>query len=78
MLAEETHCAWCANPVDKTLSGQHPDGPVVDHVVEITHGGQPLDRANLQLMHRRCNGEKEARRRTMRTKPKRLPTTREW
>lgn len=77
--AEETHCAWCGELVDKNLSGKHPDGPVIDHVIELTHGGDPLDRANLQLMHRRCNGEKEARRRATRLgKVKRLPRTREW
>lgn len=76
--AEETHCAWCGQPVDQTLDGNHPDGPVVDHLREITEGGDPLDRENLALMHRRCNGDKEGRRSSEAAARRRLNPGRDW
>jgi 5-methylcytosine-specific restriction endonuclease McrA len=30
----------------------------VDHVMELWQGGDPLDRANCRLAHRRCNSAK--------------------
>ena len=72
VLAEEYLCRRCGLPVDKTLPGTDRWGPVVDHCHEITHGGHPLDRANLGLMHRTCNQDKENdRRRRPRTNPSR-------
>lgn len=76
--AEETHCAWCGQPVDTTIDGNHPDGPVIDHLREITDGGDPLDRENLALMHRRCNGDKEARRSSEAAARRRLNPGRDW
>lgn len=63
VLAEEHLCRWCGQPVDKTLPGSHPMGPVADHLIERVAGGDPLDRANLGLMHRTCNQAKENERR---------------
>lgn len=60
MFALSTTCGICGKPIDMTLDGNHPDGPVVDHIDELVAGGDPLDPENLQPAHRRCNGAKEA------------------
>lgn len=56
VLAEETHCALCDDPVDKTLDRRtHPMAAAVDHDWSIHRGGPEYDRSNLRLMHRQCN-----------------------
>jgi 5-methylcytosine-specific restriction endonuclease McrA len=55
VLAEETHCWLCWVEVDKSLHHLDPGAPQVDHVVAIHAGGDPEDRANLRLAHKRCN-----------------------
>jgi 5-methylcytosine-specific restriction endonuclease McrA len=55
VFAEETHCWQCHAWVDQALHHHHPMSRTVDHVQQLTDGGQPLDRANLRLAHRRCN-----------------------
>ncbi|MGW4886919.1 HNH endonuclease [Streptomyces murinus] len=56
VFAEESHCWICHRYVDQTLSGTtHPMGRTVDHVHPLWLGGDPLDRQNLRLAHRRCN-----------------------
>ena len=62
VYAEETHCWWCGEWVDQSLDGRtHPMGRTVDHVQEMWQGGDPLDRANCRLAHRRCNTAKSNR-----------------
>lgn len=47
-------CALCGGQVLESLSGMHPDGPTVDHIVPLSRGGwDGWD--NVQLAHRRCN-----------------------
>jgi 5-methylcytosine-specific restriction endonuclease McrA len=36
-------------------------GKTVDHVRELWQGGDPLDRSNCRLAHRRCNTAKSNR-----------------
>lgn len=55
VYAEETQCWWCRKWVDQTLPRTHPMGRTVDHVVPLWLGGEPLDRSNVRLAHRRCN-----------------------
>lgn len=62
VYAEESICALCLKPVDKTLpyidpaTGKpHPWAKSVDEIVPVTLGGSPIDRANCRLAHRRCN-----------------------
>ncbi|GHA01415.1 HNH endonuclease [Streptomyces echinoruber] len=56
VYAEETHCWICHRWVDQSLPGTtHPMGRTVDHVHPLWLGGDPLDRANCRLAHRRCN-----------------------
>ncbi|WP_079665262.1 HNH endonuclease [Streptomyces sp. 3214.6] len=56
VFAEETHCWICHRYVDQSLPGRtHPMARTVDHVHPLWLGGDPLDRANCRLAHRRCN-----------------------
>ncbi|WP_329214818.1 HNH endonuclease [Streptomyces sp. NBC_01485] len=56
VFAEETHCWLCHCYVDQSLPGTtHPMARTVDHVHPLWLGGDPLDRANCRLAHRRCN-----------------------
>lgn len=67
VYAEETHCWLCRKWVDQTLDGRtHPMARTVDHVQEMWQGGDPLDRANCRLAHRRCNTAKSNRLRAAR------------
>ncbi|WP_435070794.1 HNH endonuclease signature motif containing protein [Amycolatopsis thermoflava] len=58
VLREESTCWICGKTVDKSLSGLHPAGPVVDHIQPISAGGDPYERSNLHLAHRFCNWSK--------------------
>lgn len=56
VFAEETHCWICRRYVDQSLPGQtHPMGRTVDHIHPLWLDGDPLDRTNCRLAHRRCN-----------------------
>jgi 5-methylcytosine-specific restriction endonuclease McrA len=50
-------CQLCGKPVDRSLSGRHPEGPTVDHILPISKGGQDT-LENVQLAHHRCNSLK--------------------
>ena len=63
-------CGWCGGWIDRTLSGRHPLGPSVDHVIPRAQGG-PDTIANLQPMHLRCNIQRGNR-------PLPLRTSRDW
>lgn len=52
---EESHCWWCGAWVDQTLDRRHPHSRSVDHLIQLQHDGDPLDRANAHLAHRTCN-----------------------
>lgn len=54
VIAEETHCGFCDQPVDKSLRAPHPLSASVDHIVRRRDGGGN-ERANLRLTHYRCN-----------------------
>lgn len=58
VLATETHCYLCGEPVDKSLPAKHPASAEVEDVVPVTKGGNPLDRDNLRLAHKSCNVRK--------------------
>lgn len=68
VFAEEAECWWCNQYVDQDLPRTHPMSRTVDHVVELWQGGDPVDRANCRLAHRRCNTRKSNE---MRARPKR-------
>lgn len=64
VYAEETHCWLCRAWVDQLLPRTHPMSRTVDHLKELWEGGDPLDRANCRLAHRRCNTAKSNKRRS--------------
>ncbi|QTD96983.1 HNH endonuclease [Streptomyces cyanogenus] len=70
VFAEESHCWICGQWVDQALPRTHPMSRTVDHIVQLSHGGAPLDRANCRLAHRRCNGRR-AEPREPRRRPRR-------
>ena len=58
IMATETVCGICGQPVDFNLKPPHPLSPTVDHIIPIAKGGHPSDISNLQLAHWICNREK--------------------
>lgn len=82
LLATQDVCAICGKPIDKTLKTPHPMSPEVDEILPYSKGGSPIDRNNVQLVHRICNQRKgnkiyrEGERVPASAKP--LPTSMEW
>lgn len=66
VFAEESNCWICAQYVDQDLPRTHPMSRTVDHIMQLSHGGPPLDRQNCRLAHRRCNGRRAERPNTRR------------
>lgn len=58
IMASQSICGICGNPVDASYKYPHPLSPVVDHIVPLDKGGHPSDMSNLQLAHRWCNRQK--------------------
>lgn len=54
-------CWLCGEEVDKTLKTPHPMSPEVHELIPVSRGGDPLDRKNCRLTHRRCNREQSNR-----------------
>lgn len=81
VLREEDDCWLCGLPVDKTLGPYLPGSPEVDEIIPVELGGDPLDRGNCRLAHRKCNHKrgqelKAALRKSR--KPKPFVTSRTW
>ena len=54
-LAQQVPYCWrCELPIDVNLSGLHPDGATVGHIIPVSTGGTDVY-DNLALEHRRCN-----------------------
>lgn len=58
IMASETICGICGQPVDKSLKYPHPMSPCIDHIIPIDRSGHPSDISNLQLAHWKCNRAK--------------------
>lgn len=58
ILATQTLCGICGQPVDKRLKYPHPMSPCIDHIIPIDRSGHPSDMDNLQLAHWICNRSK--------------------
>ena len=83
LLRTQSTCALCGKPIDKTLHYLNPMAPEVDEIVPVSRGGDPLDRRNLQLVHRICNprrGNKPMKEvlGQPRVKDLPIPKSREW
>ena len=58
IMASETICGICGQPVDKTLKYPNPMSPCIDHIIPLDRSGHPSDISNLQLAHWKCNRAK--------------------
>lgn len=52
-------CHLCHELIDLSISGTHPKGFTIDHVLPRSRGGSN-DLANLRPAHRQCNSERGA------------------
>lgn len=53
-------CGLCHRKVDMRLSGLHPKGPTIDHIIPLSISRDDT-RRNVQLAHRACNVAKHTR-----------------
>lgn len=58
ILATQSVCGICGQPVDFSLKYPHPLSACIDHIIPIAKGGHPSDISNLQLAHWTCNRQK--------------------
>lgn len=62
ILATQTTCGICGQPVDKSLKYPHPMSATIDHIIPVNGPGglqgHPSSLENLQLSHFSCNRQK--------------------
>ena len=58
IIATQSICGICGQPVDKSLRWPHPMSACVDHIIPLDKGGHPFELDNLQLAHMCCNRQK--------------------
>lgn len=66
LLMTTTVCDLCGLPLPsldevRHMSPMDPRYPVIDEIVPIKYGGNPLSRDNTHLVHRACNAKKGAK-----------------
>lgn len=66
LLMTTTNCALCGRPLPPLsevarMDPNDPRYPVVDEIMPVCRGGDPLSRENTQLVHRACNARKGAK-----------------
>lgn len=49
------HCPWPDEPFDKALHHMDDKAIVIDEIVPVSQGGDPLSWANTRPLHRWCN-----------------------
>lgn len=54
-------CGICNKEIDMELSGKDRYGPVVDHIIPLSKGGDPFDKYNCRLTHMICNSKRQDR-----------------
>lgn len=55
IAARDGHrCHLCNRKVDMSLSGDHKQGPTIDHLIPLADGGDDVA-SNVALAHRSCN-----------------------
>lgn len=52
---EGLNCAFCQQPINPDAPHLDPGELTVDHIVPLSQGGAPFERANLAPAHRHCN-----------------------
>ena len=75
--AEEHVCWLCGRAIDVTLPARTRWSWSLDHVVPISCGGAPLDRANARAAHLACNAGRGNRPPARRQAPQ-VVTSRHW
>jgi 5-methylcytosine-specific restriction endonuclease McrA len=53
-------CQLCQSPLDPTAPAHTPDTTEVDHIVPLSHGGDPYAQDNLRAVHRRCHQKRDS------------------
>lgn len=62
LMAVERECWLCLEPLDFTVTDMRdPEFVVIDEILPVSKGGDPLDIANNCLVHNKCNARKGAR-----------------
>jgi 5-methylcytosine-specific restriction endonuclease McrA len=78
VIAEETRCCICGEPVDKNLPPNHPRSATVEHLDPIALGGDVYDRTRCRLAHHGCNSRKGNETRAALHSPRVTVTSRAW
>lgn len=60
MRAQNAACHICGQPIDYSLTADHPRSFVADHVIPLAKGGRD-EQDNMRAAHRDCNSTKRAR-----------------
>ena len=55
ILATQSVCGICGQPIDKSLKYPDPMSATVDHIIPVAKHGDPVSLDNLQIAHRYCN-----------------------
>ena len=55
ILATQSVCYLCGQPIDPTLKFPHPYSATIDHVIPISQDGDKTDIDNMRAAHFRCN-----------------------
>lgn len=59
LSAEQAECFLCLEPLDFSVADwRNPEFVVIDEYIPVSKGGDPLDIANCNLTHNRCNARK--------------------
>ena len=63
-------CLLCGYPIDLEADGRRPDGPSIDHIQPLMHGGQliPESDHDVRLVHTSCNSSRGGRLRRRRSR----------
>lgn len=78
LLATQDVCALCGKPIDKTLKTPHPMSAEVDEIIPLSKGGSPIERDNVQLVHRICNQHKGNKTEPRQIAAALIPHSRQW
>lgn len=62
---EEELCWLCGRFVNQELPRTHPLSRSADHLIQLQHGGNEHDRANVRLAHYGCNSTRSNRLRSI-------------